>query len=260
MKKLKLISFGVSTGPYEEFVDQIINLGLSRTSAYICVANVHMVVEAWLNREFANIVNGAEIVTPDGMPLVKALKLLYSVSQERVAGMDLMPDILAFSEKSNCSIYLYGSTEEVLGRIASRIAIEYPSLKLVGMYSPPFHPLTEEEDKAVIEAINRSGANIVLVSLGCPKQEIWMAGHKGKINAVMVGIGGAFPVFSGLQKRAPKWMRDHSLEWFYRLLQEPRRLLTRYLFTNTLFLGLLAREYMKKILGVQGQVGLTFWK
>ena len=246
VEKKKIISFGVSVGPYREFVEQIVALGLGRSSAYVCVANVHMVIEAWRDADFAGIVNGADIVTPDGMPLAKALKLLYGIAQNRVAGMDLMPSLFGEAELQGLSVFLYGSTDEVLTRVAARMRCDHPALNIAGIYSPPFRALAPEEDREVTNRINVSGANIVLVALGCPKQETWMVNHKGKINAVMVGVGGAFPVYAGLQKRAPQWMRRYSLEWFYRLCQEPRRLFRRYLVTNTLFLLLIGREMVRR--------------
>ena len=157
-----------------------------------------------------------------------------------------MPDLLAVAESRNASVFLYGSTPGVLNAITQGIGKEYPDLKMAGSHSPPFRILTEEEVKEDIKRINDSGANIVLVALGCPKQEKWMARNKGKIKSVMVGIGGAFPVFAGLQKRAPQWMCDFSLEWLFRLIQEPRRLFKRYFVTNSLFLLLLAWELCRK--------------
>ena len=249
MNKKNIISFGVSTGPYSKFVNEIIDRGLRHESASICVANVHMCIEAWRDQTFAEVVNNSEIVTPDGMPLAKALQLLYGISQDRVAGMDLMPDLMEAAGVRGASIFLYGSTPEVLKRISVKIANNYPNLKMAGMISPPFRPLSTEEEQADIETINKSGANLILIALGCPKQERWMAQHKGKIKAVMIGVGGAFPVFAGLQKRAPQWMCDTSLEWLYRLIQEPRRLFKRYFITNSLFILLLAREFLKKWVG-----------
>lgn len=245
MDKRKIISFGVSTGPYSRFVEAIAGLGRERQSSYVCVANVHMVIEAWRDREFARVVEGAEIVTPDGMPLVKALRLLYGVRQERVAGMDLMPSLLAAAEREGLAVYLYGSTEDVLAATVARMRREHPGLAVAGSWSPPFRTLTGEEDRQAVERINGTGAHLVLVALGCPKQERWMAEHQGKINAVMIGVDGAFPVYAGLQKRAPEWMCRWSLEWLLRLLQEPGRLFKRYLVTNTLFWVLLAREIIR---------------
>lgn len=242
MRKRRVVSIDVSTAPYSGFVHTIAELGAAHISSYVCVANVHMTIEAWRSAAFADVVNGADIVTPDGMPLVKALKLLYGVEQDRVAGMDLLPALLASAAKRKLSVFFYGSTPEVLEKLRVRARREEPALEIAGSYSPPFRALSAEEESAVIERINDSGAHIVFVALGCPKQEQWMARHKGLIHAVMVGVGGAFPVYAGMQSRAPRWMQQYSLEWLFRLCQEPRRLFKRYVQTNSLFLLLLARD------------------
>lgn len=245
MRKRKILSLDLSTAPYSGFIHTIAELGAARQSSYVCVANVHMCVEAWQNAEFAAVVNGADVITPDGMPLVKALKLLHGVEQERVAGMDLLPALLASAAKRRLSVFFYGSTPEVLERMVSRARRENRGLEIAGHYSPPFRTLTPEEEAQIVERINESGAHLVFVALGCPKQEQWMARHKGLIHAVMLGVGGAFPVYAGTQTRAPRWMQQYSLEWLYRLCQEPRRLFKRYLVTNSLFVLLLIREFAR---------------
>jgi len=201
-----------------------------------------MAVEAHRNREFAAIVNNADLVTPDGMPLAKAVRLLHGVSQDRVAGMDLVPDLISAAEENGLSIFFYGSTQEVLDAVLNRILREHPSLTVAGAYSPPFRPPTSEEARQETARIRDSGAHLILVALGCPKQEVWMSLNKGKFDAAMVGVGGALPVYAQLQQRAPLFLQRLSLEWLYRLYQEPRRLFKRYLVTNTAFLLLLARE------------------
>lgn len=245
MEKSCVVSLDLSTGPYRGFVEKITELARVRSSSYVCVANVHMTIEAWQNPDFAAVVNGADIATPDGMPLAKSLKLLYGIDQERVAGMDLMPDLIAEAGKRGLSLFFYGSTDAVLQAITDRVRREHPTLKIAGSDSPPFRELSEKEEGEIVEKINNSGANIVMVALGCPKQEMWMARHKGKINAVMVGVGGAFPVYAGMQARAPEWMQRCALEWLYRLWQEPRRLFRRYFVTNSLFLVLMTIELVK---------------
>ncbi len=244
--KHRIISINVNTGPYTYFIERIMALGRDRISSYVCVANVHMVVEAHSNPAFAAVVNNADLVTPDGMPLVKGLKLLYGINQERVAGMDLLPDLLRAAEQQGQSIFIYGSTDDVLRAMTSRISVEHPHLKIGGAYSPPFRTLSDKEENEIIRRINDSSANLVFVALGCPKQELWMARHRGKINAVMLGVGGAFPVYAGLQQRAPLWAQKASLEWLYRLCQEPRRLFKRYLVTNTLFIALMVKQLMTR--------------
>ena len=248
MTNQKLITINLSLGSFQSFVNNILALGKKRQSSYVCVANVHMCVETYQDSTFAQIVNQADIVTPDGVPLIKGLKLLFNITQERVAGPDLMPALLSESEKEGMKIYFYGSTDDVLDKLRAFCLENYPNLSIAGMYSPPFRALTEAETQMEIQNINTSEANIVLVALGCPKQERWMANMKGQINAVMVGVGGAFPMLVGVQKRAPLWMQRNSLEWFYRLVQEPRRLFKRYFITNTLFIGLIIREKVKIIL------------
>jgi N-acetylglucosaminyldiphosphoundecaprenol N-acetyl-beta-D-mannosaminyltransferase len=243
--KIRTISLDLSTGSYRDFALEITRMARDNVSSYVCVANVHMCIEVWQNSDFATAVNGADIATPDGMPMVKSLKLLYGIDQERVAGMDLLPDLIAEAEKNDLSIFFYGSTDEVLRKISERIQREHPQVKVAGMLSPPFRVLSEKEEGEMVERINASGANMVMVALGCPKQELWMARHKGKINAVMLGVGGAFPVYAGVQTRAPEWMQKCSLEWLYRLWQEPRRLFKRYFVTNSLFVALLLKEIIR---------------
>ena len=238
----QLIKLNLSLGSFQDFVNNIMALGQRRQSSYVCVANVHSCIETYQDASFAQVVNQADIVTPDGMPLVKAIAWLYDIKQDKVSGPDLMPVLLQASEKQELKVYFYGSTDEVLGKLKDFCRVNYPKLSIAGMYSPPFRVLTEAEKQMEIQNINNSEANIVFVALGCPKQERWMADMKGKINAVMVGVGGAFPMLVGVQKRAPLWMQKNSLEWFYRLAQEPRRLFKRYFITNNLFIMLIIKE------------------
>ncbi len=144
------------------------------------------------------------------------------------------------------NVYLYGSTEDVLQEIYDRAQRDYPGVQIVGRESPPFRPLSDEELDETAQRINETGANVVLVSLGCPKQEKWMAKMHGKVNAIMLGVGGAFLLFAQRDTRAPKWMRDICLEWFYRLCLEPRRLWKRYLLTNPAFVWLVAKSWFSR--------------
>lgn len=238
----KVVSLNISTGTYAQFVERILQLGKAKTSSYVCVANVHMTIEAHWDKNFAQVVNGADLVTPDGMPLAKAIKSLYGLQQDRVAGMDLLPDLLTEAQKKGLGVFFYGGTDEMLEQTKNYVGKNYPNLTHAAYYSPPFRPLTTEEEIDIIRRINDSGAHFVFVALGCPKQEKWMANMKGKINACMLGIGGALPVMIGMQKRAPQWMQKMSLEWLYRLAQEPRRLFKRYFITNTLFIFLFMKQ------------------
>ena len=162
--------------------------------------------------------------------------------------MDFMPALLEESEKRGGKIFLYGSTPSILEKLTRNIQTLFPSIQIVGAISPPFRELLASETAEHIDQINNSKANFVLVALGCPKQETWMAQNHSKINAVLLGVGGAFPVIAGVQKRSPKLMQNLSLEWLYRLKQEPRRLFKRYLYTNVYFIGLLLRNLQRKSL------------
>lgn len=243
--KKRLLSIDVSCGSYSEFIAAILKYATERVSSYVCVANVHMLIEAHNTPKFADVVNQADIVTPDGMPLAQGFKYEYNLKQDRVDGMSLLPALLSECEKNDLSIYFYGGDQKTLDTAETHIRQAYPTLKVAGLYSPPFRKLTEAEKLEDEQRIKDSGAHLIFVALGCPKQEMWMAEMKGKVPALMIGIGGALPVFTGSQKRAPKWMQDNSLEWVYRLVQEPKRLFKRYLTTNSKFLYLLAKEKLK---------------
>ncbi len=244
-QRKKLIALEIVSGAYQEFIDNLIYLAKSNTSSYTCVANVHMLIEAHRDSSFAQVVNGADIVTPDGMPLAKGLKFIYGGKQDRVAGMDLLPDLLKESEQQDLPVYFYGGTQEMLDTTETYCKTNYPGLQIAGLHSPPFRELIAKEKEEIIININESGARFVFVALGCPKQEKWMAAMKGRINACMIGIGGALPVMVGMQKRAPDWMQKSSLEWLYRLCQEPGRLFKRYFQTNSLFIYLFTKEFLK---------------
>lgn len=250
MERKSLLGIGIDVGPMSAFVERIMMLARSRRSSYVCVANAHMTVEASRDQDFSAIMASADLVTPDGMPLVWSLKLLHRVTQERVAGMDLFPVLLTEAERLRLKIYFYGSTKQVLEDLVDRARNEHPELQIAGWHSPPFRPLSVDEEQKVIEEINASNADMVLVSLGCPKQERWMSRQKGRIQGVMIGLGGAISVYTGRHRRAPAWMRRYCLEWLFRLMQEPGRMWRRYLVTNTLFLLLLGRElWTKKFAG-----------
>lgn len=246
MEKTKVFSLCVSNGTYPQFVEEVISKAGSHQSDYACLANVHMLVETYMSASFAETVNEAAIITPDGKPLTWALWLMQGLQQDRVAGMDLMPDLLASAAEKSIPVFFYGGSEDMLQKTKGYLAKNYPLLKIAGLYSPPFRQLTKGEENAVIENINASGAKLVFVVLGCPKQERWMASMKGRITAFMVGVGGALPVLIGMQKRAPKWMQSIGFEWLFRLAQEPRRLFKRYAVTNSIFLYLLAKAYLQK--------------
>ena len=243
MKTKKIFNSAISLGTYRTFVDEILSYARAKTPSYVCFANVHMVVEAYYDKSFQKLINEADLVAPDGKPLSVFLKLSEGVKQDRVCGMDILPDLLKQAEASGESVYFYGSTEDLLKTIIQKAKAEFPGLKVAGYYAPPFRILSEKEDEMITEKIRETNPDLVFVSLGCPKQERWMAEHKYKLNACLLGLGQAFKVYAGVEKRLPKWMRNLALEWVYRLCQEPGRLWKRYIYTNSFFL-LLAIRYL----------------
>ena len=246
MRHHKLLNLDIMLGEYDEFMAEIMGLARSNGSGYVCLVNVHMFIEAQMSQPFLHVVNNATIATPDGMPIAWALKFLYGIKQPRVAGMDLLPDLLARAEASETPVFFYGSTEKMLTATRKHLQTTYPRLQVAGTVSPPFRALTPEEDEEHVRTINNSGAKLIFVALGCPKQENWMNRVTGRINGVLIGVGGALPVMVGEAKRAPKWMQNSGLEWVFRLLQEPKRLWKRYLSTNLSFIKMLVMEKFKK--------------
>jgi N-acetylglucosaminyldiphosphoundecaprenol N-acetyl-beta-D-mannosaminyltransferase len=206
-----------------------------------------MLVEAYRDKDFAKAVNSSALTTPDGVPLTWGLKWLYGVKQERVSGMDLLPDLLSAASQHAIPVFFYGGTDEMLKQTKEHVSKFYSGIPSVGAYSPPFRLLTPEEEQAIIDNINASGAKIIFVSLGCPKQECWMAAMKDKINGVMIGIGAALPVLVGAQTRAPRWMQKSGFEWLYRLFQEPKRLFKRYLITNSIYIYILIKAKVRSM-------------
>jgi N-acetylglucosaminyldiphosphoundecaprenol N-acetyl-beta-D-mannosaminyltransferase len=236
MKKRLVLSTTISVGRYKEFINEVFALVRYKVPSYVCFANVHMVVEGHRSHEFQKIINDAAIVAPDGRPISLFLKHFEQMHQDRVCGMDLLPDLLRRAELYGKSVYFYGSTDELLQTIVEKASREFPALTIAGTYSPPFREMTDAENEEAIERIKKSNADLVFVSLGCPKQEKWMHANKDKIGACLLGLGQAFKTYAGVEKRLPKWMRNLSLEWLYRLYLEPGRLWKRYFFTNTYFL------------------------
>jgi N-acetylglucosaminyldiphosphoundecaprenol N-acetyl-beta-D-mannosaminyltransferase len=245
LPKQIVIGFPVAAASFQEQADMILKWANQKLSKTVCVANVHMLIEGTQKPDFAKVLHSADLLTPDGMPLVWVMKLLRGQPQDRVAGMELMLSLCQKAQTQNIGVFFVGSTPEILSRIKMRLEQDFPGLTVSGMEALPFRPLTPEEDITLIRQIHASGAGIVMVSLGCPKQEIWMYDHKERIQAVMLGLGGAFPVYAGVQKWAPLWVRQAGCEWLYRLLQEPKRLWKRYAVTIPPFVALACQQVIK---------------
>ncbi len=203
---------------------------------YITVANVHTTVTAFENEDYLNVQNGGLMAIPDGGPLSSVGRKRGHENMQRTTGPSLMEEIFKISQKNGYRHYFYGSTEETLEKLKQKLCEKYPGIQIAGMYSPPFRQLSEQEDEEITANINQANADFVWVGLGAPKQENWMAAHLGRVNGLMIGVGAGFDYHADNIKRAPQWMQNHNLEWFYRLMQEPRRLFGRYFKTNTKFI------------------------
>lgn len=204
---------------------------------YICVSNVHTTVTSYEDASYCAVQNGGLMAIPDGGPLSTVGQKRGHKNMSRTTGPSLMGEVFKISRlKRGTAIIFMGSKEETLELLYQKLTQNYPGIQIAGMYSPPFRPLTEEEDKAVIERINETKPDFVWIGLGAPKQEKWMAAHQGKIDGLMLGVGAGFDYYAENIKRAPMWMQKSNLEWVYRLMQDPKRLFKRYWSTNTKFI------------------------
>ena len=203
---------------------------------YICVSNVHTTIMAYEDESYRKVQGNAAFCLPDGKPLSVYSRKHGFPEAERVTGPDLMGEL--FARDNGMRHYFYGGKPETIETLSNILKEKYPHIQIAGMVSPPFRPLTDEEDATEIQKMNDSGADIIWVGLGAPKQETWMYEHRGKVNAVMIGVGAGFDYHAGTIKRAPAWMQKASLEWLYRLLQDPKRLFGRYFKTNLKYLWL----------------------
>lgn len=243
----KLLNIPVACLPFEEQIMLMLRWAKIRASKIVCLANVHMIMEAYSNPIFKKVLDQADLVTPDGRPLVWMLRKLGIHNQNQVAGMDVFLNLCDLAENAGIKIYFLGSTEDILIKIKNKLNQEYPILKVAGMKAIPYISIDEifqSQDRELIEEINSSGAGIVFICLGCPKQEIWMAQHQGLIQGVMIGVGAVFSMYAGINPRAPHWIQHIGMEWLYRLLQEPRRLWHRYGSTIPPFMYLAIRQLL----------------
>ncbi len=208
----------------------------SLSGDYMCVSNVHTTVTSFEEPIYRLIQNGGIMAIPDGGPLSFIGRKRGHKNMQRITGPSYLDEILQISSSKGYRHFFYGSTEATLAKLQVRIKENYPDIQIVGMCSPPFRPLTDEEDERIIKQIHEAGPDFIWVGLGAPKQEKWMAAHQGKVNGFMIGVGAAFDYLAGNIKRAPEWMQKSSMEWFYRLLQDPKRLFGRYFRTNIKFI------------------------
>jgi N-acetylglucosaminyldiphosphoundecaprenol N-acetyl-beta-D-mannosaminyltransferase len=234
----RLLGVRIDATNYQEATEQILKWASEARSCYVCVAAVNNIMEARDSADYRAVMEQAELVTSDGMPLVWLLRWSGVPRATRVYGPDLMPAVLAAAAAEEIPVGFYGGSRPVLARLIDLAQERFPGLRIAYAESPPFRELTPEEDERTAIAIRQSGARIMFVGLGSPKQDRWMHRHQGRINAVMLGMGAAFDFFTGAKPQAPAWMQRAGLEWAFRLATEPKRLWRRYLKQNPRFLML----------------------
>lgn len=234
--RVDVLGVGISAIDMAQAVAEITRWLESGERHYVCVTGVHGVMEARRDPELRRIHNASGLTTPDGMPMVWAGHRAGVSQMRRVYGPDLMLEVCALAAERGWSSFFYGGDDGVPELLAKRLTARFPGFRVAGTWSPPFRPLTPEEDEAIVERINRSRADLVWVGLSTPKQERWMAAHVGRLNAkALLGVGAAFDIHAGLLAQAPAWVQRSGLEWLYRLGREPRRLWRRYLRNNPRF-------------------------
>jgi N-acetylglucosaminyldiphosphoundecaprenol N-acetyl-beta-D-mannosaminyltransferase len=237
-----VVGMRVDATSYEDAIGRVMTWAAGNESRAVAIATVNNVMEAHDDPTFASVMAACDLVTPDGMPLVWALRALGIQRPTRVYGPELTPKLLARAARDGVPVGFYGGTEGVLAALRARLDRELPSLQVVYVHAPPFRPLTTEEDAEVVDAIVASGCRILFVGIGCPKQERWIVEHRSDVPAVMLGVGAAFDFYAGQKRQAPGWMQRNGLEWVFRLATEPRRLWKRYLRHNPRFVVLFAAQ------------------
>jgi len=242
-----ILGIGVDATSYEDATARVMEWARRGESRTVCLGVVASVMEARESARYKAALESADLVTPDGMPLVWMLRGLGARPVSRVYGPDLTIAVLEAAQAEGTSVGFYGSSEEVLDRLAANLRRRFPRLVVAFRRAPPFRPLSKEEDAEVVRAMKESGARILFVGLGGAKQDLWMAEHRGSVPAVMLGVGAAFDFLAGTKPQAPRWMQNAGLEWLFRLATEPRRLWRRYLRHNPRF-ALLA---VKQIVGAR---------
>jgi N-acetylglucosaminyldiphosphoundecaprenol N-acetyl-beta-D-mannosaminyltransferase len=238
----RILGMRVDATTYAETTEAIVDMARARSGGMVCVATVHMIMEAFDDPAFQRIVNSADRVTPDGVPLVAVLQRLGIPRARRVYGPSLTPVVCQRAEALGLPVGFYGATPEVLDALLCEISAKFPKLRVAFAFAPPFRPLSQSDDRAVVDAIEAADVAILFVGLGCPKQERWMAAHRESLRCTMVGVGAAFDFIAGAKSQAPRWLQLLGLEWLFRLLAEPRRLWRRYLIGNPRFIYHFARE------------------
>lgn len=238
ISRVSILDVHVSCVDMTMAVRRITHAIQSDEKGYVCVSDVNALLHASADSELRQVFNDSVLTLPDGVPLVWAGRRAGSDTIERVCGPDLMPRLLEEAERHGWSSFFMGGSQETNDTLVSNLRRDFPDLRIAGHYSPPFRALSDTEEQDLMDRINTSGADIVWVGLGAPKQERWMASHRTRLDApILIGVGGAFDMHAGAVARAPRWMQRSGLEWSYRLAKEPRRLWRRYFRNIPLFVA-----------------------
>jgi exopolysaccharide biosynthesis WecB/TagA/CpsF family protein len=249
--KVDVLGVGVSVTDYEAAANTVIDAAGRRSGGVVSCHPVSGIISAAADPVLMQRVNQFEMITPDGQPVRWAMNWLHRVGmRERVYGPQLMLTVCRKAAEAGVGVYLYGSTDTVIERLETNLRERFPGLIIAGAEAPPFRPLAPEEDAAMVQRVNASGAGVLFLGLGCPKQDHFAYEHRDRIEAVQLCVGAAFDFHAGLKKTAPAWMQSRGLEWLFRLSQEPGRLWRRYLVMNTLFaVKLSAAVVRRKVAG-----------
>lgn len=244
-ERRRILGIGVDATSYEDATARVIAWAGRGESRYVCLGVVASLMEARESARYRDALEAADLVTPDGMPLVWMLRGLGARPAARVYGPDLTLSVLAAAQAAGLAVGFYGSSEPVLARLIEKLRWRFPKLDVVYRQAPPFRAISEAEDEEAVRAMERFGARILFVGLGGAKQDLWMAEHRGRVRAVMLGVGAAFDFLAGTKPQAPRWMQNLGLEWLFRLATEPRRLWKRYLRHNPRFAFLAVKQILR---------------
>jgi N-acetylglucosaminyldiphosphoundecaprenol N-acetyl-beta-D-mannosaminyltransferase len=255
VREREVLGIPIAMTDYAQAMDVMDGMVERRERGYVCAVAVHAVMVSQHDDEMRRAVTGSTLTVPDGMPLVWAANLLGESLHNRVYGPELMDRYCARCAERGHRVWLYGGRDQgSLMQLALNLRRRHPGIEIVGGYSPPFRPLTGEEEDVIVEQINEAAADVVWVGVGVPKQEKWMAQMRDRLDApVLCGVGAAFDFHAGRISQAPPWMQERGLEWIYRIAQEPRRLLPRYLSYNPAFLAAFGRQLVRERLAARAR-------
>lgn len=244
-RKVNILGMGVSCVDYQSAVNSIVSAAKLGKSGLVSCHSVHAVVTLTSTAQLQDMINQFHLITPDGQPVRWAMNCLHRAQlKERVYGPELMLRLCAQAQQDGLSIYLYGGNEDVSEKLCSALLSRFPGLIIAGAEAPPFRPLTPQEDFEVAQRINQSGAKLVFIGLGCPKQDQFAFRQRDRIHAIQICVGAAFDFHAGVKAMAPQWMQQRGLEWLFRLYQEPGRLWKRYVTTNSIFVLKVAKQVL----------------